>query len=421
MTDASKGKGRPSPKKARNWVWTLNHPRVEPATILQRCKDDGNTKYCIFQSEKGTEGTAHYQGYIEFSNPRAMSSVKRLVGKRTHVEVRRGNAKQAREYCRKNDTRVAGPWEYGEFTEPRPGNRTDIHDAITTLARTRSLRDVAVEHGSSFIKYHRGFSRYLQVTSSRRSEAPKVSLYFGPTGTGKTRKAIEENESYFRKHPDTKWFDGYTGQKVLLLDDFSGASSKMSLNYLLQLIDRYPMDVEVKGGYESLQATTIIITTNNHPNLWYEYKTRQGQYLALARRFHHVWVFDEKEGFRVDRDKFFGKTPYETPTDYRKIVLTRPRLQRQDATIREPVPLEKSKTKLIDLTLSGTEGNSSDFDSIDNNEVFDDLMEESEDLLDESLDLADLSDESSGEELVDFGESSSEEDFEPKRKRRRKG
>jgi len=390
MTDGKKKQS----KRSTNWVFTLNNPRVDAPTLLGRLEVHKNRKYAIFQKEKGSNGTPHYQGYLELHQPRAISAIKKMVGLRAHVEIRKGNANQAREYCRKPESRLAGPFECGTFVAPRPGTRTDIHDAVETLARTRSLRDVALAHSSTFIRYHKGFSRYLSVTGTDRTEPPKVCLYFGGTGTGKTRKAIEENPGYFRKHPDTKWFDGYTGQTSLILDDFSGASSKMSLNYVLQLIDRYPIEVEVKGGYEKLLAKKIIITTNNHPNSWYDYSSRNEQYTALARRFTEVWVFDKVGAFRVQKKKFFGDSPFTTVDDYRTIAEKRPVLHHQNATVRAP-----KKNKLVDLTtLSETEQNSSLFDS--------------EESLIDSIDLVAMSEDDSSDESSDF---------EPKKKRRRKG
>lgn len=110
-----------------------------------------------------------------------------------------------------------------------------------------------------------------------------------------------------RKAPDSRWFDGYDGHPVLLLDDFSGASSKMSLSYTLQLLDRYPITVEVKGDSVPLLATKIFITTNNHPSTWYKWTNRRIQYAALARRVHFVVCFDEDGAFSANRNAFFGE------------------------------------------------------------------------------------------------------------------
>lgn len=82
----------------------------------------------------------------------------------------------------------------------------------------------------------------------------------------------------------------------------------MSLSYLLQLLDRYPITVEVKGSYAVLAATKIIVTTNIHPKLWYDYSQREEQYQALCRRFTTVCCFPGKLGsVSVPKVLFFNE------------------------------------------------------------------------------------------------------------------
>jgi len=154
----------------------------------------------------------------------------------------------------------------------------------------------------------------------RRGEPPQVYLLYGPPGCGKTRLV---NDKYpiggpcFKKAPDTKWFDGYDGQEVLLLDDFAGAASKMSLNYVLQLLDRYEMTVEVKGDSVPLLAKKIFITTNIHPSLWFKWENRKIQYEALSRRIHHVIGFAANYvPFLLYKAPFFGVLEEQQFNDY---------------------------------------------------------------------------------------------------------
>ena len=62
------------------------------------------------------------------------------------------------------------------------------------------------------------------------------------------------------------WFDGYNGDKTLLLDELRG---NIKLSYLLQILDPYPLKVEVKGGTVNAEWDRVFITTNTPPEKWY--------------------------------------------------------------------------------------------------------------------------------------------------------
>ncbi len=73
-------------------------------------------RYGIYQLERGAEGTEHWQGYLEFSVTKRLAALRRIHGLAgAHFERRRGTADEARNYCRKEDTRLAGPYEFGEY------------------------------------------------------------------------------------------------------------------------------------------------------------------------------------------------------------------------------------------------------------------------------------------------------------------
>jgi len=113
---------------ARHWVFTDND---EGSVAMWRDRLGGGqpgdagaagsnwpecVRYCTGQLEEGEQGLhRHLQGYLELSKPQRLSWLKAQLSGTAHWEPRRGTREQARDYARKSDTRVEGPWEYGDW------------------------------------------------------------------------------------------------------------------------------------------------------------------------------------------------------------------------------------------------------------------------------------------------------------------
>lgn len=252
--------------QARRWCFTLNNPTDEQ----QR---EGGVNFgphmrgAIYQVEQGENGTVHLQGYVEFTRPLKLGSVKLLLA-RAHWEVARGTAAQAAAYASKVESRIAGPYSMGEPIGGAQGKRTDLDEAAELIAQGKPMNIVAMNCPKVYIKYSRGMHA-LQSTllgPRRLDEAPVVFYTFGPTNVGKTRAADECAPNAFWKN-NTKWWDMYVGQREVLWDDFRGRS--VAYSDALRLMDRYPCSVEYKGGMIELQASTWFLTSNVAPwQIW---------------------------------------------------------------------------------------------------------------------------------------------------------
>lgn len=269
--------------RAKHWVFTLNnYTDVELALIRNLVPSQAS--YVCFGLEVGENGTPHVQGYLSLETRLRLRQVRQLMP-RAHFEARKGSHRQARDYCAKD-----GAFE--EFGEApcEAGTRTDLNSLQNDLRSGKRLRAIADDHFATFLRYPKGIQFFRNAVAVRRNWVPFVVVYWGKTGTGKTRAVYENlpNADAIYIHPGGQWFDGYDGEEIVLFDDFGGSEFKVS--YLLKLLDRYPMQVPIKGGFVHWAPKEIYITSNVNPLDWYRNITQEHS-AALERRLTHVVHF----------------------------------------------------------------------------------------------------------------------------------
>jgi len=181
-----------------------------------------------------------------------------------HFESRRGNSDQAAEYCQKDGNYT----EFGHRSKSRQGKRNDLVALREDLLAGHALEEIAQNHFGAFIRYQRGINAFRTIFAPKRDWQVEVHVFWGKTGTGKTRRVYQESEGKsLYSHPGGPWFDGYDRDEIVLFDEFSG--SYFALPYLLKLLDRYEMRVPIKGGFVSFVPKRIYLTANYPPEEWY--------------------------------------------------------------------------------------------------------------------------------------------------------
>lgn len=241
----------------------LNHPNLFAL-------HDNVTLYSIFQLESGSQGTVHVQGYVEFQHEVGLKQLKREISPQAHWERRYGTREKARDYCRKPNTRVAGPWEFGSWRDRVQGIGGGLQAVITGLKQGDSLDQCIDRDPEVYIRYRGGIERYAQRCLrglSRAKRQLRIFWYYGPTGTGKSGKLFTTPgwEGGFVKD-NTKWWNDYEGQSVVLWDEFDGTTD---FRLALRWFDCWPCIVENKGGSVPLVFTTIAVSSVRHPASYY--------------------------------------------------------------------------------------------------------------------------------------------------------
>lgn len=236
--------------------------------------------YLIVGKEIGKENkTPHLQGYAQFANAISFSKLKKLLP-RAKLIPPNGTPEENRTYCMKDGDFI----EEGEITEQ--GKRTDLVDIYDAVKAGYCNTQISDSYPGAYMRFFKSVDR-VRLDHARNNKTftkLTVTVLCGDAGTGKTRLAYEKDPDLYRLMPSdsTIWFDGYTDQKTLLIDDFYGW---IKYGYLLQLLDGYKFQLPIKGGFTWKQWENVIITSNHHPSAWY---TNLGLTPALERRISKI-------------------------------------------------------------------------------------------------------------------------------------
>ncbi|XP_019638159.1 PREDICTED: uncharacterized protein LOC109480408 [Branchiostoma belcheri] len=234
-----------------------------------------------------TTGTPHLQGYVNFSRKVRTPQVKGHLGDRCHVEKAVGNDHDNERYCSKDGNVVV------RMGHPiRQGQRNDLMAATNFLQENDGdLSALAQEMPETFVRHHRGLEAYVSYARLQpaRDFLTRCFVFVGPPGCGKSRLVREylpdDTTTYYK--PEGGWFDGYMGQSDVVLNDFHGDIPRPTF---LNMVDRYPLRVPIKGGFVNFAARRVWITTNIFPNHWY---TNDHDPAAIFRRITLFQLWDD--------------------------------------------------------------------------------------------------------------------------------
>lgn len=280
-------------KPSRNWCVTWNNPPERFQTspdllknLIAQKDEKQHISYVVWQLEQGENETKHFQMYFELNTSQRFTFLQKIFDAKFHCEPRKGTALQARAYCMKVETRLSDPEEYGVMSKGQ-GSRSDLEALVNMAKEGKTLAEAYDVIGASVFRYAKEFDRAKITFASKIPRIkPVVFCYWGESGAGKTHDAVGglEPGDYFIKRAG-KWWDGYEGQKVIIVDEITPGSH--DYQQLLGLCDIYQFSGEIKGATVSLNPERIFLTSNFHPNDWFPIITEKKPLLRRIDRIVH--------------------------------------------------------------------------------------------------------------------------------------
>ena len=228
----------------------------------------------------------HYQGWIQFYNPKRFNGVKKLFDKSTHIEACRGNEYNNDKYCKKDNKFQ----QYGKFISQ--GQRTDLENIKLNIDKGLSKKEVIDSNFETYCRYRNGINDYINIKEQEnRSKFREVTTEFiyGKTGTGKTKYGMAHSQ-YKITGDNLQWWDGYNGETSILIDEYD---NNIPITKLLNILDGYKLRLPIKGGFTYANWHNVIITSNLtknelHPNAKPQHRE------ALFRRINKFIEFGTK-------------------------------------------------------------------------------------------------------------------------------
>jgi len=275
--------------KQRKWFatdWLNGDSDWEEGLARWQSVDPKILRFAVYQVESGEGGKPHIQGMLHFRDNLRIGQVKKILGSNTvHLDPVKSDEVAAHycskphegcscKHCRKPGTRIWGPAEIGKMPNYKKGSKTNPTDEVISMIQAGMTdEEIAATAAWAILRHSKGIAALrfaLMRQQSREWRDVEVILLTGNAGTGKTAYAIADSQDgYFKPDLSKKeiWFDGYQGERTLILDDFRGTSCKFE--QLLKLLDGHQLSLPIKGGHTYALWTRVIITSNTTPEEWY--------------------------------------------------------------------------------------------------------------------------------------------------------
>lgn len=272
--------------------------------------------------EPPDEGATVYHVYIYFSNVRLLRAIIKLFGQKrgvfisdesprvSYYNVRSGVEEFQSEHSNCVQVRKAVLLHHwGEDPQiPKviydytgapagQGDRSDIETVFRDIKEGKyiMMQQIAEDHPVAFCKFGSKIKEYMNMVHPERNWKTEVYCLWGEGGFGKTHdvffKEGEGNYNKGLKKVETVNLSGdsanpfvlkYTGTKeAILIDDWN--PEKWDVNWFLNVSDRHPCTVNVKGGEANWNPKRLYLTSNFHPSTWWGGWSQQ-----VKRRFTQI-------------------------------------------------------------------------------------------------------------------------------------
>ena len=280
-------------------MFTVNNPDKKALKAVKKLRFNEDVQYCVFQGEKGQNGTPHLQGFIQFKKKKRRSAVQSLLGGKAHLELRRGTVEQAMAYPKKEDTYSKEVHERVEWGEPnlrdKQGKRTDLDRLAEDIKGGATVDQIMTSYPKHYVLHRTNIRGTINDYAQKQERSGhKLIILFGDAGSGKSytgRRLVQEaaGEGVWEQvAADLSDYGQKNTPRHVLIEEFKG---NIKLSDFKQLFDPGSTRPPLHQRYANVNylAELTIITSNYHPATWYDLTPTDA--CAFYRRITECWEF----------------------------------------------------------------------------------------------------------------------------------
>lgn len=268
---------------SKNWCFTVNNYTGADEVLFK----EFDCKYMVYGREVGESGTPHLQGFLVLNGTAVRLSAMKKIHPGAHWEISKGTSEQNRAYCTKDGDYVeTGALPMSGKRKGELGGEAEQARWECALAACKEGRwddipaDIMIRHYGN-LKKIRAECQTVPVALS--GELINEWIY-GPAGSGKSTKALQENPGAYIKGIN-KWWDQYSGQETVIVEDMDPYHKSLALEFKLWG-QHQPFSAETKGGTMVIRPVKIVVTSNySIDEVWEDPVTRE----AMHRRYREIY------------------------------------------------------------------------------------------------------------------------------------
>lgn len=288
-------------------------------TVEAFCNTSGKSAtvlYCV-----SAAGLEHIHAVFCGVNQLRLTTLKKFLGPPAHIEITRGDKAQVEAYINKTGKfeekgeAILAKAQIGEIKGTQ-GKRTDIMFIREAIDKGLNWHDVVrlndrfYDGRMTTIIKNMYFDKRFQETPLKR----KVDVHWviGGSGSGKTGTIFQLAEEYgadniFLVSDYKAPFDGYAGEKIIVMDEFRG---QMAYSVLLDVTEGYRKQVHCRNTNVWSLWDAVYITTIKTPEEVYAKMIDAedadsdpiGQLLGRLKDISYCYRVNRPTGTKKDRD-----------------------------------------------------------------------------------------------------------------------